>query len=192
MKPLARLLLIVVAAASFTAAAQTPRVREGFGSSYGPGLLIGSIDCDRCNEAGFAGLGGYLRLGRYLRPDLFFGVEASLHTLPMPYTRYDSNFLSAVVQWYPRVEKGLYVKGNLGVARLVEIDNEDDETRRRKLTAPVLGIGIGYDIRTRRRFLLTPFAHVTLAVGGDYRTDGQSAGSATATAIQVGMGFSWY
>jgi opacity protein-like surface antigen len=192
MKPVACLLVIAASAFSLAAAAQEQRTREGFGSSYGPSLVGGPIHCDDCSGESFAGAGGYLRLGRYFRPDLFVGVEASLHTLPLGYNRFDAKSLSGTLQWYPAARNGFYIKGTLGVARLVYRDNEDEDTRRYTLTAPTLGMGIGYDIRTRFRFLLTPFAGVTRTASADYKRNGETRGSASTTAVQVGLGFTWY
>lgn len=189
MKAATHLLPILLAITSVAAWTQE---REGFGSSYGPSLISGSISCDGCNEDSFAGAGGFLRLGRYLGTDLFVSVEASLHTLPLAYTRQDTSFLSAAMQWYPDPGSNFYVRGSLGVARLVEKDDEDDTSRRSALTAPAVGISVGYDISTRRSFLLTPFVSVTHVFSTDYKMNGQRAGSASATAFQLGLGFTWY
>jgi opacity protein-like surface antigen len=192
MKPVACLLLIAASIVSHAVAAQEQRAREGFGSSYGPSLVGGYINCNNCGGQSIAGAGGYLRLGRYVRPDVFVGVEASLHTLPLGYNRFDASSISGTLQWYPAARKGFYVKGDLGVVRQVYIDNEDEDTRRFTLTAPALGIGIGYDIRTRLRFLMTPFAGVTRTAGADYKRNGESRGSASTTAVQIGLGFTLY
>jgi len=189
MKSVVRLLPALLAVIPIAAGAQE---REGFSSSYGPAIVSGSISCDTCNADSFSGAGGYLRLGQYLKPDLLVAFEASLHTLPLAYTRHDSGFLSAAVQWYPAPGSGIYVKGNLGVARLVNADDEDDESRKSTLTAPSLGISLGYDISTSRSFMLTPFVSVTHVVSSDYKVNGQKAGSASATAFQLGLGFTWY
>lgn len=189
MKSAARLLPALLAVVSLTVAAQG---REGFGISYGPAIVSGSINCDSCNADSFIGAGGYLRLGRYLRPDLLVAVEASLQTLPLAYTRLDSSFLSTAMQWHPIPGSGIHVKGSLGVARLVDANNEDDLSRKSTLTAPSLGLSLGYDIGTSRGFLLTPFVTVTHLVNSDYKVNGQKAGSASATAFQLGLGFTWY
>lgn len=175
-----------------TSVAAWSQEREGFGSSYGPSLIGGSLSCDGCNEDSFAGAGGFLRLGRYLRTDLFASIEASVHTLPLAYTRQDTSLLSAALQWYPDHGSNFHVRGSLGVARLVEKDDEDDTSRRSALTAPALGISVGYDFNTRRSFLLTPFVSVTHVFSANYKVNGQRAGSASATAFQLGLGFSWY
>lgn len=190
-KTMQRMAVVLLSVASFAASAQQP-VREGLGTSLGPSLVLASIDCDQCGGESSAGIGGYLRLGRYVRPDLLAGVEVSLHALPLAYTRYDSQFLSGVLQWYPAVGKGFFIRGSLGVARLVERDNEDEDSTRNVLTAPALGISLGYDIKRGTGFLLTPFASVTRTLGGDYKRNGQSLGSADGIAYQIGLGFSWY
>ncbi len=177
--------------ASLAASAQQP-LREGLGTSLGPSLILGSVDCDRCGDGTFAGIGGYLSLGRYVRPDLLAGVEFSVHTLPLAYYRFDSKFLSGMLQWYPAVRKGFHIKGSLGMTWLGVLDNEDEDSRRHTLTAATLGISLGYDIRRRSGFLLTPFAGITRTIGGDYKRDGRKLGPATATAYQIGLGFSWY
>jgi hypothetical protein len=191
MKCVVRLMLVLLAAIPLGAGAQQRELRQGTGFSYGPALVAGSIHCDTCSDD-FAGAGGYLRLGRYLRPDLFLAVEANLHTLPLAYTRWDTQSVSAVVQWYPAVDNGFYLKGGLGVARLAEVDNEDDATQRRTLTAPALGISVGYDIRTRRRFLLSPFASAMYLTSADYKNNGRVTRSASARTFQIGLGFTWY
>ncbi len=177
--------------ASLAASAQQP-LREGLGTSLGPSMILGTVDCDRCEDAAFAGIGGNLSLGRYVRPDLLAGVEFSVHTLPLAYYRLDSKLLSGMLQWYPAVGKGFHVKGSLGMAWLSVLDNEDEDSRRYAHTAATLGISLGYDIRRRSGFLLTPFASVTRTMGGQYKRDGQKMGSATATAYQIGLGFTWY
>lgn len=191
MQAFAALLLLGTAPFAAGASAQQP-VREGLGTSLGPSLIAGSVDCDRCDDGVFAGVGGYLSLGRYVRPDLLAGVEFSVHTLPLAYYRFDAKLLSGVLQWYPAVEKGFHIKGSLGMARLSLLDNEDEDSRRHSLTAATLGVSLGYDIRRRSGFLLTPFASVTRTVGGEYKRDGQKIGSAASTAFQMGLGFSWY
>jgi hypothetical protein len=189
MKPVSWLLPVLLAAIPVSTGAQE---REGFASSYGPAVISGSINCDGCNAESFTGAGGFLRVGQYLRSDLLVAVEASLHMLPLAYTRQDTSFLLAAVQWYPRPGSDIYVKGNLGVAKLVETDDEDDSSRRKTLTAPALGISVGYDIGTSRSFLLTPFLSITHAFNADYKVNGQRAGTANATAFQLGLGITFY
>jgi hypothetical protein len=183
--------LLLLSVASLAASAQQA-VREGLGATLGPSLIGGAVDCDRCGDGEFAGVGGYLGLGGYVRPDLLAGAQFSVHTLPLAYYRLDAKFLSAMLQWYPAARKGFHIKGSVGMAWLAVLDNEDEESRRHTLTAPTLGISLGYDIRRRPGFLLTPFASVTRTIGGDYRRNGQKLGPATATAYQIGLGLSWY
>lgn len=184
--------LVLLLSASLAASAQLPPVREGFGVSYGPALMLGSIECSSCGMEEAAGIGGYLRLGQYRRPDLFLGIEASLYTLPLV-NRYETQSVAAVAQWYPQVNKGFFVRGSAGVAWLQEENNDDeDEARKYSLTTPTLGISIGYDVRSRRRFLLTPFASVTQLLGGNVHERGVADRRASGTLVQVGVGFTWY
>lgn len=184
--------IVVLLAASPAASAQQPPVREGFGISYGPALMLGSLDCRSCRMDETAGVGGYLRLGQYRRPDLFLGIEASLHALPLVNQFYTQS-VGVVAQWYPQVSRGFSVKGSAGVAWVQEVNNDDeDEVRRYSLTTPTIGISIGYDLRTRRRYLLTPYASVTRLLGGDVHQRGMADGRASGTMVQVGVGFTRY
>jgi hypothetical protein len=184
--------LVFLVAGPVAAAAREGQPRAGAGISYGPAIVAGSISCGSCGDDGFAGAGGYLRVGHYIRPDLLLAVEVDLHTFPMAYTRFDTHFLSVAMQWYPEVNEGFHIKGSLGIAKLVEVDGEDDGTQRRTLTAPALGISAGYDFRTRHRFLLTPFAGITRLVSGDYKSSGSTTRTASANIFQIGVGFTWY
>lgn len=183
--------LLLLSVASLAASAQQA-VREGPGATLGPSLIGGTVDRDRCGDGVFAGVGGQLSLGRFVRPDLLAGAQFSVHTLPLAHYRLDAKFLSGTLQWYPAASKGFQIKGSLGMAWLAVLDNEDEESRRHTLTAPTLGISLGYDIRRRPGFLLTPFASVTRTIGGDYKRNGQKLGPAAATACQIGLGLSWY
>lgn len=170
--------------------AQDRQQRDGFGISFGPALAGGSYHCGTCDDS-FGGMGGYLRLGQYLRPDLFVGAEINLHTIPIEYIREDTNVFSGVVQWYPQTGNGFYLKGSAGFARISHVVGEDDPEKH-TLSGPAIGLSLGYDISTRRSFLLTPFVSATYVTRSDYKEGGTVRRSASASIFQIGLGFSWY
>lgn len=124
-----------------------------------------------------------------LRPDLFVAFESNGFTSSSDGIDTTGGFYSAALQWYPNVEKGFYVKGNLGVAAVLMEDDSDEVTT----GAPGLGLGIGYDFRLGRNFSLTPYANVVFTGKNDLKLNDSSTGvDASFSLIQIGLGFTWH
>lgn len=171
------------------AAAAEPQTRQGFGISFGLGGGKGDIDCNSCGLDGETGLSGYLRLGGYVRPDLFVAFETNGFTTSEDGVDTTGGFYSAALQWYPNVEKGFYVKGNLGIAGVVMEDDEDEVTSGHL----GLGLGVGYDFRLGKNFSLTPYLNVMFTSKNELKLNDQSTGvKASFSLAQIGLGFTWH
>lgn len=189
-----RFLLAALFTLSFsaTALAQTaprPQTREGFGISFGLGGGSAGAECDFCSSDRTTALSGYLRLGGHVSPVLFVGFESNGWSNSEG--GYDSalGFYSAVVQWYPNVEQGFYLKGGLGVAAYTETDGVDE------ISSSALGLtlGTGYDIRVGKNFSLTPFANFLVSSKGELDFNDEATGlKISANLIQFGLGFTWH
>lgn len=176
-------------ALSAAASAQEPPTRQGFGISFGLGAGSGSTDCDGCSSDRETGGSGYLRLGGHVRPDLFVGFESIGYVKSSDGVDTTAGFYSVALQWYPNVEKGLFLKGNLGASALIEEVGFDEL----EVAAFGAGIGVGYDIRLGRNFSLTPYANLVFTGKGDVKLNGSSTGfDAGFNLIQIGLGFTWH
>lgn len=190
MKKSGCLVLLVAAAIPGLAAAQEPQERKGFGISFGLGGGSAAVDCSGCDSDRASGFSGYLRLGGYVRPDLMVAFESNGYTKSSG--GYDTNggFYSVALQWYPNVETGFYLKGNLGVAAVVEDYDDGDEL---SVAAAGLGLGLGYDIRLGKNFSLTPYLNLIYTANGDVKYNDSSTGiNAKFNLIQIGLGFTWH
>ncbi|HMU62115.1 MAG TPA: hypothetical protein PKA66_10045 [Gemmatimonadales bacterium] len=169
------------------AAAQKPQTRDGFGISFGFGAGAANF-CDDCEELADTELSGYLRLGGYLNPSLFLAAESNGWVGST--TDYDAPSLGAVmgvVQWYPMVAKGLYLKAGFGYSYASVYSDFS--------TSGVAGsIGAGYDIRLARNFALTPYVNYLSQFGGGYSYSGSSeiVADAAVHLFQFGLGFTWF
>ncbi len=171
------------------ALAQETQPRQGFGISFGLGGGSAGIDCDGCGSDRDTGGSGYLRLGGHVRPDLFVAFESIGFVTSNDGWDTTGGFYSVATQWYPNVDKGFYLKGNLGVAGVVEDDGFDEI----EVAAFGLGLGIGYDIRLGRNFSLTPYANLVYTAKGDVKLNGSSTGiKAGFNLFQIGLGFTWH
>ncbi|PZN47979.1 MAG: hypothetical protein DIU65_16775 [Proteobacteria bacterium] len=189
MKNLVRVFIAMSAALPFAAMAQHEQTRQGFGISFGLGGGSGAVDCSGCDSDRETGASGYLRLGGYVRPDLFVAFESNGFVTSSDGADTTGGFYSVALQWYPNAEKGFYLKGNLGFAGLVE-EYDFDEF---KVAAAGLGVGVGYDWRLGRNFSLTPYANVIFTGKGDVKFNGSSTGvKASFNLIQIGLGFTWH
>lgn len=191
MKSVTHLALLIAAAIPVIAAAeQQPQIRQGFGISFGLGGGSAAVDCSICTGDRETGSSGYLRLGGYVRPDLFVAFETNGYTKSANGVDTAGGFYSAALQWYPNEEKGFYVKGNLGVAGVIEEDDFGDEFT---VAAVGLGIGTGYDYRLGKNFSLTPYANLIFTAKNEIKFNGSSTGyKASFNLVQIGLGFTWH
>lgn len=187
-----KIVMSVVVALALTAGvadAQHPQNRQGFGISFGFGGGSAGISCDGCESDRETSLSGYLRLGGYTRPSLFVGAETNGWTNSEDGVDETIGFLSAVVQWYPQVASGLYLKGGAGFARADATDGIDDIAT----TGFGISMGTGYDWRLTRNFSLTPYANYLRSFGGELEVNGSGTDFSTNIDLfQFGLGFTWH
>ncbi len=182
--------LAALAFAPLAATAQEPQARQGFGISFGLGGGSASVDCSGCDSDRESGFSGYLRLGGYVRPDLLVAFESNGYANSSEGVDVSGGFYSVALQWYPNVDKGFYIKGNLGIAGVVEDYDDGDEIT---VAAGGLGLGLGYDFRLGRNFSLTPYMNLVFTGNGDVKFNGDSTGiDAKFNLLQIGLGFTWH
>ena len=190
MHGVSRFAALLLLLAPFVASAQeAPRTREGFGISFGIGGGSGAADCGPCSGDRETGASGYLRLGGYIKPNMLLAFESNGYVKQKDGIDATGGFYSMVLQWYPNVATGFYVKGGLGLMGYGETDGVDE------LTSSALGIsaGAGYDFRVSKNFSLTPYGNILFSGKGDAKFNGTSTGiDASFNLIQVGLGFTWH
>lgn len=190
MKSVLRPIIALMVLVPLAATAQEPQERKGFGISFGLGGGSASVDCSGCNSDRETGFSGYLRLGGHVRPDLMVAFESNGYTKSSDGVDTSGGFYSVALQWYPNVEKGFYMKGNLGVAAVLEDYDDGDEFT---VAAPGVGLGVGYDLRLGKNFSLTPYMNLVFTGNGDVKYNDSSTGvNARFNLIQIGLGFTWH
>lgn len=189
MKMVTRSLLILALTAPALAMAAEPQTRQGFGISFGLGGGTGELDCDACGTGSEDGFSGYLRLGGYVRPDLFVAFESNGFSASSDGVDTTGGFYSVALQWYPNEEKGFYVKGNLGLAGVIIEDDEDEVTSGHL----GLGLGVGYDWRLGRNFSLTPYINLVFTGKNELKFNDEGTGiKGSFSLVQLGLGFTWH
>ncbi len=189
-----RLLLAAVMALSLSSAALAqgaprPQTREGFGISFGIGGGSAGSDCDFCSSDRTTALSGYLRLGGHVKQNVFVGFESNGWINSEDGIDEGLGFYSAVVQWYPNVEQGFYLKGGLGLALYNATDGVDEISG----NGLGLNLGVGYDFRVGRNFSLTPYANFLMSTKSELNFNDESTGlNISANLIQFGLGFTWH
>ncbi len=179
----------LVVLASGVAAAQHAQTRDGFGISFGIGGGSAGVSCDGCGTDRENGLSGYLRLGGYVRPTLFVGGETNGFTKNVDGVDVAASFVSAVVQWYPQVSSGFYLKTGAGLA----VGSLDDGLDELSATGMGLTLGAGYDWRLTRNFSLTPYINYLRSVGAEAKFNGAGLGeNLNVDVLQFGLGFTWH
>ncbi len=183
--------LALVSTLTVAAEAQSarPQTREGFGISVGLGAGMADLSCDGCDFDSETGFSGYLRLGGYLRPNLFLGFESTGWLKEVQGADVTLGFYSAVAQYYPNAEKGLYLKGGLGYSMSTADDGVDE------LKASGLGLsgGIGYDYRVGKNMSVTPYLNYLRSISSELKVNGTATGVDLNTGIlQLGVGLTWH
>jgi len=187
-RTLSALLILVLLPAAIDAQ-QVPQTRQGFGISFGVGGGSNGLECNGCTSDRESGASGYLRVGGYVRPDLMVAGETNGWAKNVNGVDETANFLSAVVQWYPNVETGLYLKGGAGFAS----SRADDGVDEFESTGLGINLGIGYDWRLTRGFSLTPYVNYLRSVGAEEHVNGVGTGDRlNVNVLQFGLGFSWH
>lgn len=163
--------------------------REGFGISFGFGAGSAGAACDFCSSDRTTGLSGYLRLGGHPNPQTFVGFESNGWVNSENGIDESLGFYSGVIQFYPNVHQGFYLKGGLGLSLYTATDGVDEVTG----TALGFAAGIGYDIRVGRNFSLTPYVNFLTSTKGELKVnDVGSDLNVSANLIQFGLGFTWH
>lgn len=185
---LSALLLATSALAAEAQSAKLPQTRQGFGISVGLGAGLGNIDCDGCDFDSETALSGYLRLGGYVKPNLFIGGETTGWMKDVEGADTQIGFINAVAQWYPQVEQGFYLKGGLGFARATA----DDGTNELRTSGPAFTLGAGYDWRLRTNLSLTPYLNYVRSTENDLEFNGLNIAKASVNVLQFGIGLTWH
>jgi hypothetical protein len=174
--------------------------REGFWVGFGVGVGHGHIDCTPCGPLlpddpwdGGTGFGVYLAMGVAVRTDLLIGGELNVFGKRDNAQQRDATLggLSVVAQYYPIDASGFYLKGGAGPGGSIMAGGPGLI----ESGGWAAQVGVGYDLRLRRRFALAPFANfVQLFSEGDPgRNQGESArGPSNPRYAQLGFGFHRY
>jgi opacity protein-like surface antigen len=185
---LSALLLATSALSAEAQSTKLPQTRQGFGASVGLGVGLGNIDCDGCDFDSESALSGYLRLGGYVKPNLFIGGETTGWMKDVDGADTQIGFLNAVAQWYPQVEQGFYLKGGLGFARATAKDASDELS----LSGPAFTLGAGYDWRLRSNLSLTPYLNYVRSTENDIKFNDVNVAKGTVNVLQFGIGLTWH
>lgn len=173
------LVALLVAVPQSVHAQGRPQTREGFFIGFGFGG--GWFGCEGCGDRE-ASTAGHLKLGGTLRPNLLLGAESAAWTKSEGGATLTHGSLSAILQYYPMVESGLFLKGGVGFSVLQASASGGGFS----ITASDEGLGmtagLGYDLRVGTNFSVSPYSTY---VWGDF--DGGSADH-----IQVGLGVMWH
>jgi len=166
--------------------AQHPQTRQGFGISFGFGAGSAVFTCDDCPaDWGGTAPSGYFRIGGYLSPSVMLAGESNGWSDP---DGASIGAVLAVVQWYPMVASGLYLKGGAGYAYADAMDLGVDPP-----TGFGISLGAGYDLRVARNFALTPYVSYLRMIGGNMSWyGGDPASKAKIGVVQFGLGFTWF
>ena len=106
-----------------------------------------------------------VRLGGFITPTIFVGVEGAGATSSTFGLRKDFVFSSAIVQWYPG-NGSLFTTSGIGGAFHHQKIEETFYTNEGTLKALGISLGAGYEWRLTNRLALTPFVEYHTSVGG--------------------------
>lgn len=159
--------------------AQNPQTRQGF--FIGLGLGVGSFGAegDDGRETGGA---AHITLGGTLTPRVLLAGEIAGWTKEEDGARLSHSNITAIVQFYPIVDSGLFVRGGVGGSNLRVSASSGGFSFSFDENGLGLTGGLGYDIRVGSNFSITPYG---LFVWGDF--DGGSANH-----FQGGLGVTWH
>ncbi|NJD09894.1 MAG: hypothetical protein FIB01_05425 [Gemmatimonadetes bacterium] len=158
--------------------------RVGFWISAGLGGGPRWLSCDDCTEKFGQGFGMSIALGGTVGPQWLVGADIigffPWSGMDEGYEAGETDGFGAVLftaRHYPRVEKGLFLTGGLGLG---QIDVQADQLEAKGFVAK---IGIGYDLRAGRNFSFTPM----LSLAQTFATDTERAGDAVESGMNFGM-----
>jgi hypothetical protein len=184
------LLLATALTHSATAGAQQlPNTRMGFWIGLGVGGGSVGANCDVCSTSRSSSYEMGMRLGFALSPHFVLGGESTAWN---PFDIEGESFSARLLTlaWYPRATGALFVKGGFGDFVYYK-DNEFDLVDANGVAGMA---GIGYDIRMKRNFSLTPVLmyvatpRVTTEGFGDFIPRYRLSVSM----LKLGLGFTWH
>jgi hypothetical protein len=151
------LLVAAICAAAITpaAGAQEKPTRQGFGFSLGLGQGSTGVTCQGCEqfeEDRLSGLTGYVRIGGYVNPRFFVGVEGTGWMKNSNSLERRIAAISAVFLGYPSATGGFFVRSGAGMIRAVI----EDGTNNAVGEGLTWQLGVGYDFPIGR-VAFTPF-----------------------------------
>ena len=147
---------VSAAAAAPTLVAQEKPTRSGFGFSLGLGQGSTGVTCDGCEqyeEDRLSGLTGYVRIGGYVNPKFFVGVEGTGWMKNSNSLDRRIAAVSVVFLGYPSMTGGFFVRSGAGVIRAVI----EDGTNSAVGEGLSWQLGVGYDVPLGVRVAFTPF-----------------------------------
>lgn len=154
-----RTTLLVAAVIGTTAAqvatAQEIPVRSGFGFSLGLGQGSTGVTCKGCEqfeEDRLSGLSGFVRIGAFVNPKFFVGLEGTGWMKNSDGLERRIAAISAVFLGYPSATGGFFVRSGGGMLRAV-IEDGTNVAVGEGLT---WNVGVGYDIPVGS-IALTPY-----------------------------------
>ena len=184
MRTHAMALVALVLAPASTAAAQRRAAPGGLWYSVGVAPGWARVTCDICAGHRRTGLSAFIGVGGRTSRALRIGGElAAWRESDGGVTQTLLSFGGAAY-WYPGVRRRLYLRGGAVLVMHRAGDGTD------VITSSGIGpqLGMGYEYRVSRSWLLAPFIHYSVGVfGGDVKFNGgQAASSATVSFLQVG------
>jgi hypothetical protein len=173
------LALLSIASLPTGTEAQNPQTRQGF--FIGLGIGAGSFGFEGGDGRETSGA-AHITLGGTLTPQLLIGGEFTGWTKEEEGARVSHTNATAIVQFYPIVDGGFFLRGGIGGSTLSLSGTSGNVTISVDETALGATAGLGYDIRVGSNFSITPYG---LFVWGNFE-------GGSASHFQGGLGVTWH
>ncbi len=177
------ILLTIILAAPGNVAAQR-RGESGFWYSLGLAAGWARVTCSICAGSRRTGVSAFVGLGGRTSRALRVGGELAAWRESENGVTQTLMSVGAAAYWYPSLRRRLYLRGGAALVMHRASDGTD------AITSSGIGpqLGMGYESRVSRSWVLAPFIHYSVGVfGGDVKFNGgQAASSATVSFLQVG------
>lgn len=183
------LLVLLVASGNLTAQ-RRPASGGGVGGGglwYAVGVAPGwaRVSCQICAGSRRTGLSAFVGIGGSTSRTLRIGGELAGWRQREENVTQTLMSIGAAAYWYPSVRPRFYLRG--GAALVMHRASDGTAV----VTSSGIGpeMGIGYEHRASRAWLVAPFLHYSVGVfGGDVKFNGgQAVESATVSFLQVGV-----
>jgi hypothetical protein len=193
MRQLARVLLASLAFAATLHAQGHPQTRKGFTISFGLGGGSASFSCDVCTSDRETAGATYLRIGGAVRPDVIIAGQVDAWTKKQNAATLTAGTVDFIVQWYPAVTGGFFVSGGVGIGSITTTTETFAGTLSNSKSGLGYNAGLGYDIRVKRNFSITPFAtYFATSTGSSGSLYGGGGNKMSARVFSFGVGFTWH